>query len=386
MSLSPEALQRYARHLVLPQVGREGQERLGERSALVVGLGGLGSPAALYLAAAGVGRLGIVDDDVVAISNLQRQVLHGSAAVGMPKTDSARARLEELNPLVRVETWQTRLTRDNARGIFADYDVILDGTDHFATRYLVNDAALLEGKSNVHASVHRFEGQLSVFGVEGGPCYRCLHPEPPPPGSVPNCADGGVLGVLPGMLGAMQAAEALKLLLGIGSPLVGRLLVVETLSMRFREIGFERDAGCAWCGVQRPEALLEDYAAFCGESAEASNAPVDDGAGSVALTLTPAELSHRLARGDALLVLDVREEWERAIAAVDGTRLVPMQTIPAAALTLDKSAEVVVLCHHGVRSAMVADYLRASGFQRVLNLEGGIDRWSVEVDPSVPRY
>lgn len=385
MSLSAEALQRYARHLVLPQVGREGQSRLAERSALVVGLGGLGSPAALYLAAAGVGRLGIVDDDVVSVSNLQRQVLHGTAAIGAPKTDSARTRLEDLNPLVRIESWEMRLTRDNARGIFADYDVILDGTDHFATRYLVNDAALLEGKPNVHASVHRFEGQLSVFGMPDGPCYRCLHPEPPPPGSVPNCADGGVLGVLPGMLGAMQAAEALKLLLGIGTPMVGRLLVVETLSMRFREIGFDRDPGCAWCGATRPQELLGDYAAFCGEQTGGDTMQDGDAEGS-ATAVTPAALAMRMARGDALIVLDVREDWERAVASIEGTRSVPMQTIPAAALTLDKGAEIVVVCHHGVRSAMVADYLRSSGFSRVLNLEGGIDRWSVEVDPSVPRY
>ncbi|MDH5234626.1 MAG: molybdopterin-synthase adenylyltransferase MoeB, partial [Gemmatimonadota bacterium] len=266
MPLSSEELQRYARHLVLPHVGREGQERLRDASALIVGLGGLGSPAALYLAAAGVGRLGVLDFDTVAVHNLQRQVLHDTAAVGTPKTDSARARLEALNPHVRIETWQTTLTRDNARGIIADYDVVLDGTDSFATRYLVNDACVLERRPNVHASIHRFEGQLSLFGAPGGPCYRCVHPEPPPAGSVPNCAEGGVLGVLPGLLGTLQATEALKLLLGIGAPMVGRLLVVDTLAMVFREFAVERDPACHWCGTRTARELLADYAAFCGDT------------------------------------------------------------------------------------------------------------------------
>ena len=389
MPLSSAELQRYARHLVLPQVGREGQERLRDASALVVGLGGLGSPAALYLAAAGVGRLGVLDFDTVAVHNLQRQVLHDTAAVDTPKTDSARARLEALNPHVRVETWQTTLTRENARGIIADYDVVLDGTDSFATRYLVNDACVLEGRVNVHASIHRFEGQLSVFGAPGGPCYRCLHPVPPPAGSVPDCAEGGVLGVLPGLLGTLQATEALKLLLGIGKSMVGRLMVVETLAMQFREIALERDPWCEWCGTRTARELLEDYAAFCGAAPAAPPAtalPPTRATPSGEREITPEVLAMRLARREALVVIDVREEWEHAITHLDGAELVPMSAIPSRVNSLPRDAEFVVFCHHGARSRMVADYLRASGFPRVLNLTGGIDRWSLTVDPSIPRY
>ncbi len=387
MPLSSDELQRYARHLVLPQVGESGQERLRASSALIIGLGGLGSPAALYLAAAGVGRLGVVDHDTVAVHNLQRQVLHDTAAIGLPKTASARARIEALNPHVRVDTWQVALTRENARGIIADHDVILDGTDTFATRYLVNDACVLERKPYVHASVHRFEGQLAVFGTEDGPCYRCLHPAPPPAGSVPSCAEGGVLGVLPGLLGTMQAAEALKLLLGIGTSMAGRMLVVDALATRFLEVGVARDPSCAWCATRTATALLEDYAAFCGErttvadpAARADDLPAD------ATTITPRELAMRLARGDRLRVIDVREAWELRTASLEAAEPIVMSSIPARQGTLPRDATYVVLCHHGTRSAMVADYLRSAGIARVLNLEGGIDRWSVEVDPSVPRY
>ncbi len=381
MSLAPEELQRYARHLVLPQVGREGQERLRAASVLVIGVGGLGSPAAMYLAAAGIGRLGLIDDDVVAVHNLQRQVLHDSPAIGAPKTASARARLEALNPHVRVDTWQTRLTPRNARGIIADYDVVVDGTDSFATRYLVNDACVLEHRPNVHASIHRFEGQLTVFGAEGAPCYRCVHPEPPPPGSVLDCAEGGVLGVLPGILGTLQATEALKLVLGIGTSMRGRLLVIDALSMRFHEITLEGDSACAWCGTHRATELLDDYAAFCGVSVPSTSAaaPTPERA------IVPAALAVRLVRGESL-VLDVREEWEVSAAPFEGALHLPMTEVPARHAELPRDREIVVLCHHGQRSAMVADYLRTTGFPRVLNLTGGIDRWSVEVDPSVPRY
>jgi sulfur-carrier protein adenylyltransferase/sulfurtransferase len=385
MPLSAEELQRYARHLVLPQVGRDGQERLRGSSVLVIGLGGLGSPAALYLAAAGVGRLGLLDRDTVAVHDLQRQVLHDTGAIGRAKTDSARARVEALNPHVVVDTWRTTLTRDNARGIIGDYDVVLDGTDNFATRYLVSDACVLERKRNVHASIHRFEGQLSVFGAADGPCYRCVHPEPPPPGSVPDCATGGVLGVLPGLLGTLQATEALKLLLGIGDPLIGRLLLVDTLAMRFREIAVERDPGCAWCATRSATALLPDYEAFCGAFPPAP--PVESGAaGDDEREIGPRELALRLARGDALFVLDVREEWEHRIGHLEGATLMPMQRVPAEHATLPRDRAVVVYCHRGMRSEMVAEYLRAAGFRHVLNLSGGIDRWSAEVDPSVPRY
>lgn len=387
MPLSPEELQRYARHLVLPQVGEAGQERLRASSALVVGAGGLGSPAALYLAAAGIGRLGLVDFDTVAVHNLQRQVLHDTAGVGTPKTESARRRLEALNPHVRIETWQTTLTPVNARGIVADYDVVLDGTDAFATRYLVNDACVLEGRPLVHASIHRFEGQLAVFATTDGPCYRCVHPEPPPAGSVPDCAEGGVLGVLPGLLGTLQATEALKLLLGIGVPLAGRLLHVDALAMRFREVLVGRDPACPWCATRERTALLEDYEAFCGTAVPApavsrARAVGDDDAREI----TPSALATRLARGDAVHVLDVREPWEHGVAALDVAERMPMATVPARHAALPRDRAIVVLCHHGTRSAMVADYLRAAGFPRVLNLAGGIDRWSLDVDPSVPRY
>ncbi len=378
MALSSEELQRYARHLVLPQVGRDGQERLRASSALVIGLGGLGSPAALYLAAAGIGRLGLLDDDVVAVHNLQRQVIHDSARIGTPKVVSARERIEALNPHVRVETWEARLAPHNARGIIGDYDVILDGTDSFATRYLVNDACLLERRPNVHASVHRFEGQLSVFAAEGGPCYRCVHPQPPPAGSVPDCAEGGVLGVLPGVLGALQATEALKLLLGIGVPLTGRLLVLDALAMRFHAISLDADPACAWCGTRTATTLLDDYAAFCG----ATPAPAVEPA---TREITPTALAPRLARGE-VVVVDVREGWERAAAPFDSALAIPMHEVPARQSDLPRDRELVILCHRGQRSAMVAEYLRASGFPRVLNLTGGIDRWSMEVDPGVPRY
>lgn len=389
MPLSSDELQRYARHLVLPQVGESGQERLRASSALIIGLGGLGSPAALYLAAAGVGRIGLLDHDTVALHNLQRQVIHDTVSVDRPKTVSARARIEALNPYVRIDTWQVALTRENARGIIADYDVVLDGTDTFATRYLVNDACVLERKPYVHASVHRFEGQLAVFGAADGPCYRCVHPAPPPAGSVPSCAEGGVLGVLPGLLGTMQATEALKLLLGIGAPLAGRMLIVEALAMRFHEVGVDRDPMCAWCATRTATALLDDYAAFCGEGSATgapSAMPLDESADDDATTITPRHLAVRLARGDRLRLIDVREAWELRTAALDAAEAIVMASILARQSALPRDATYVVMCHHGTRSGIVADYLRSAGLTRVLNLEGGIDRWSVEVDPSVPRY
>jgi sulfur-carrier protein adenylyltransferase/sulfurtransferase len=368
MPLSPDELQRYARHVVLPHVGTDGQERLRAASVLIIGLGGLGSPAALYLAAAGIGRLGLLDGDTVAVHNLQRQVVHDTASVGSAKTQSARARVEALNPHVRVETWQTMLTRENARGIVSDYDVVIDGTDSFATRYLINDACVLERRPLVQASVHRFEGQLSVFATAAGPCYRCLHPEPPPAGSVPNCAEGGVLGVLPGLLGTLQATEALKLILGIGTGMVGRLLLVDALTTRFHEVGVDRDPACAWCATRTATALLEDYAVFCGEAPNVV-VPTAEPSGAPSTTeIEPAALAVRLARGDAIRVIDVREPWEHQIAHLESATLVPMQTIPSAHHAWDRHAEYVVYCHHGMRSGMVADYLRATGFTRVLNL------------------
>ena len=372
--LSHNTAQRYARHLVLPHVGPAGQAKLRDARVLIVGVGGLGAPAALYLAAAGVGRLGLVDHDEVALHNLQRQVLFDTPSVGTPKTAAARTRLEALNPEVAIDTWQTALTRTNARGIIADYDVVLDCTDAFATRYLLNDACVLEGKPLVQASVHRFEGRLSVYATAEGPCYRCVHPTPPAPGTVANCATGGVLGVLPGILGALQATEAIKLVLGIGAPLVGRLLLVDALGAQMHEVALAKDPGCAWCGTRGQTELLADYEAFCG----APNV--------TARSITPDALATRLARGDRLVVLDVREGWEVEIAAVEGSVHLPMAEVPRRHTELPRDREIVVLCHHGMRSAMVADYLRSAGFPRVLNLTGGIDRWSVTVDRSVARY
>lgn len=378
MSLSAEDRERYARHLSLPQVGAVGQEKLRHASVLIVGLGGLGSPAALYLAAAGVGRLGLLDHDTVALHNLQRQILHDTAGVGRAKTESARARLEALNPSVTLDLWQVALTRENARGIVADYDVVLDGTDTFTTRYLLNDACVLERRPLVQASVHRFEGQLSVFATSDGPCYRCLHPEPPPAGSVPSCAEGGVLGVLPGLLGTLQATEAIKLIVGIGEPLIGRLLAVDALAMRFESVRFDRDPDCAWCARRTATTLLDDYATFCGEGPVPTISEDDR-------DIEPREAAAALARGE-LHLLDVREDWELATAAVPGATHVPMGMIPARQALLPRDRPIAVLCHHGMRSAMVADYLRAAGHRRVLNVTGGIDRWSLEADPSVPRY
>ncbi len=392
---SHNTAQRYARHLVLPHIGPAGQAKLRDARVLIVGVGGLGAPAALYLAAAGVGRLGLVDHDEVALHNLQRQVLFDTPSVGTPKTAAARTRLEALNPEVAIDTWQTALTRTNARGIIADYDVVLDCTDAFATRYLLNDACVLEGKPLVQASVHRFEGRLSVYATAEGPCYRCVHPTPPAPGSVADCATGGVLGVLPGILGALQATEAIKLVLGIGAPLVGRLLLVDALGAQMHEVALAKDPGCAWCGTRGQTELLADYEAFCGVATEptTSNAAPADAASSdaaspdaTARAITPDALATRLARGDRLVVLDVREGWEVEIAAVEGSVHLPMAEVPRRHTELPRDREIVVLCHHGMRSAMVADYLRSAGFPRVLNLTGGIDRWSVTVDRSVARY
>lgn len=378
MSLSAADRERYARHLSLPQVGADGQRKLRDASVLIVGLGGLGSPAALYLAAAGVGRLGLLDHDVVAVHNLQRQILHDTPSIGRAKTDSARERLQALNPALRLDTWQVALSRENARGIIADYDIVLDGTDTFATRYLLNDACVLERKPLVQASVHRFEGQLSVYATAEGPCYRCLHPEPPPAGSVPNCAEGGVLGVLPGLLGTLQATEAIKWIVGIGESLVGRLLAVDALTMRFEQVQFDRDPSCAWCARRSAQELLENYAAFCGE--EMALALSDN-----ARDISPSDAATALARGE-IVVLDVREDWELATVAVAGATHVPMAMIPAQQATLPRDRPIAVLCHHGMRSAMVADYLRAAGHGRIWNVTGGIDRWSVEVDSTLPRY
>ena len=381
MPLSNDEIQRYARHLILPDVGVEGQQRLKAARVLIVGAGGLGSPVALYLAAAGVGTLGLVDFDAVDVSNLQRQILHGTKDVGRSKLDSARARLGDVNPHVRVETHDARLTSANALDIIGRYDIVVDGTDNFATRYLTNDACVLLGKPNVYGSIFRFEGQASVFGLDDGPCYRCLFPEPPPPGSVPSCAEGGVLGVLPGIVGTIQATEAIKLVLGIGETLAGRLLLIDALSMQFRAMTLRKDPACPACGTRTITALI-DYDEFCGAPTSGAIHHADD-----VLEITPLELADRLSRArDTFDLIDVREPGEWAIARIDGARLIPLAQIPSSIRSLDKSRDIVVMCRSGVRSADAIRFMQREGFTRVKNLAGGILRWSADVDPRVPRY
>ncbi|MDB4916010.1 MAG: UBA/THIF-type binding, MoeZ/MoeB fmaily protein [Gemmatimonadetes bacterium] len=386
-SLSPEELQRYHRHLILPDVGEDGQRRLKAARVLLVGAGGLGSPIALYLAAAGVGHLGVIDADVVDTSNLQRQVLFGTRDVGKPKVAAAETRLHDLNPHVSIASFHAKLTSANALDILRGYDIVVDGSDNFPTRYLVNDACVLLGKPNVHGSVIRFDGQATVFGAEGGPCYRCLFPEPPAPGTVPNCAEGGVFGVLPGLIGVIQATETIKLITGAGESLVGRLLLVDALRMRFRTIELEADPECRACGTHEIT-TLQDYDAFCGltsgSTAATMTTDIDNDAGPG--EITPARLDQRLRAGHAITVVDVREPYEWSIARIGDARLIPLNSLPQAAHSLSRDAEIVVYCHHGMRSEAAAQWLGDQGFNRVLNLVGGIDRWSLEVDPSVRRY
>jgi sulfur-carrier protein adenylyltransferase/sulfurtransferase len=374
--LDNDEILRYSRHLVLPHVGLEGQRKLKGSRVLLVGAGGLGSPAALYLAAAGVGELGIVDFDAVELTNLQRQLLHGTADVGRRKVDSARERIEEINPRVRVRPHDTRLTSANALDILRDYEVVVDGTDNFPTRYLINDACVLLGIPNVYGSIFRFEGQASVFATAGGPCYRCLFPEPPPPHTVPDCAEGGVLGVLPGLIGTIQATETIKLLLGIGEPLIGRLLLVDALRMQMRALTLPRNPDCPACGTRELRELI-DYDAFCMGHSEARNGVPE---------MTPAELRERLSRGEPLDLIDVREPDEWGISHLPGARLVPLATLGDELPSLDRSRDIVVYCKGGARSARAARQLRDAGFTRVSHLAGGIARWGEEVDPGMPKY
>src|SRR5438034_507462 len=375
--LSHEEILRYSRHLILPDVGVEGQKKLKAARVLLVGAGGLGSPAALYLAAAGVGTLGLVDFDVVDKTNLQRQILHGTSAVGTPKLESARARIQDLNPNVQVETFETRLTSENALDIIREFDVVADGTDNFPTRYLVNDACVLLGKPNVYGSIFRFEGQASVFYAKEGPCYRCLYAEPPPAGLVPSCAEGGVLGVLPGIVGSIQAIEAIKLILGAGQPLIGRLVLFDALKMQFRELKLEKDPACPVCGRNPTVTTLIDYEAFCGIGAEPAYAGPE---------ISAEQLEAEWERNPALVVVDVREPHEPEIAHIEGTKLIPLSELPGRLGELDGHAEIVTHCHHGVRSMKALEILRRAGFSKVRCLQGGIDAWSVAVDPEVPRY
>jgi len=374
--LSVEEIVRYGRHLSLDEVGPEGQRLLKSARVLIVGAGGLGSPASLYLAAAGVGTLGLVDFDHVDRSNLQRQILYGESDVGRPKLAAAQERLRDMNPHVQVATHPTRLSAQNAQAIVADYDLVVDGTDNFATRYLVNDVCVLVGRPNVYGSVLRFDGQVSVFALDDGPCYRCLFREPPPPGLVPSCGEAGVMGVLPGIVGSLQAMEAIKLITGIGEPLVGRLLLIDALDMTFRTIEVRKDPACPVCGT-REITLLRDYDEYCGES------PARVGA--AAAEISPAELAARLSQGEPLTLIDVREPHEWEIARLEGAQLVPLGKLSEAIDTLPRDREAIVYCHHGMRGGRAAAQLAAAGF-RATNLTGGIDRWSLEVDASIPRY
>jgi len=375
--LSHEEILRYSRHLILPDVGVEGQKKLKAARVLLVGAGGLGSPAALYLAAAGVGTLGLVDFDVVDKTNLQRQILHGTSAVGTPKLESARARIQDLNPNVQVETFETRLTSQNALDIIREFDVVADGTDNFPTRYLVNDACVLLGKPNVYGSIFRFEGQASVFYAKEGPCYRCLYAEPPPAGLVPSCAEGGVLGVLPGIIGSIQAMETIKLIVGAGEPLIGRLLLFDALKLQFRELKLEKDPDCPVCGRNPTVTQLIDYEAFCGIGAE----PVYDGA-----DVTADEVKGELDAGKELVLLDVRDPHEYEITHIDGAKFIPLGELPARLNELDDHADVVTYCHHGARSLKALEILKAAGFAKVRSLRGGIDAWAVNVAREMPRY
>ena len=375
--LSHEEVLRYSRHLILPDVGVEGQRKLKAAKVLLVGAGGLGSPAALYLAAAGVGTIGIVDFDVVDATNLQRQILHGTSTIGIPKLESARQRIEDLNPNVHVEMLATRLTSENALDIIREYDIVADGTDNFPTRYLVNDACVLLGKPNVYGSIFRFEGQASVFYAKEGPCYRCLYAEPPPAGLVPSCAEGGVLGVLPGIIGSVQALEAIKLIIGRGETLIGRLLLFDALRLKFRELKLERDPDCPVCGRNPTIKTLIDYEAFCGVVEE----PAYDGAEVAAL-----DLKAELDAGREILLLDVREQHEQEITEIEGSRLIPLGQLPDRLGEVADHTEIVTYCHHGGRSLKAVEILRAAGFSKVRSLRGGIDAWAVNVDPEMPRY
>ncbi|HIQ29996.1 MAG TPA: molybdopterin-synthase adenylyltransferase MoeB [Candidatus Caldiarchaeum subterraneum] len=379
VSLSYAEIKRYGRHLIIPEVGLNGQKKLKAASVLIVGAGGLGSPLSLYLAAAGVGRIGLVDFDRVDSSNLQRQILYTELDVGKPKLEVAKARLEAMNPYIEVETYETRLTSENALEIMEDYDVIVDGTDNFPTRYLVNDASVLLGKPNVYGSIFRFDGQVSVFYAKHGPCYRCLYPEPPPPGLVPSCAEGGVLGVLPGIIGALQANEVIKLILGVGEPLIGRLLLFDALHMSFRELKVKKDRSCPVCGENPRVRELIDYEAFCGLTQEQQ-------AQASTFQITPEELKEKLERGERIILLDVREPVEYEICRLEGATLVPLSKLPEYVNRLSQTEDIVVYCHTGMRSAMAVKLLRDLGFTRVKNLAGGIDAWAVRIDPKMPRY
>ena len=381
--LSNQEVARYSRHLIMPEVGMEGQLKLKASSVLCIGAGGLGSPVAMYLAAAGVGRIGIVDFDIVDYSNLQRQIIHGTPDVGRPKLDSASDRLNAINPEIHVETYNEALSSSNALRLLGGYDVIVDGTDNFPTRYLVNDACVLLGKPNVYGSIFRFEGQASVFATKGGPCYRCLYPEPPPPGLVPSCAEGGVLGILPGVVGTIQATEAVKLIIGVGEPLINRFMIYDALRMKFRELKLRKDPECPVCGDTPSVTELIDYELFCGMTVEpvatTSSSDSDE-------AISVEQLKLELDGDDELFLLDVREPEEFQICRIPGSTLIPLGELPGRLVELEGRSEMVVHCKSGVRSAKAVKLLREAGFKKAKNLSGGILSWIDVVDPSLPKY
>ena len=389
-SLSNEEVARYSRHLIMPEVGMEGQRKMKAASVLLIGAGGLGSPLGLYLAAAGIGRLGLVDFDVVDASNLQRQILHGTKDIGRPKLDSAKDRLSDINPHVQIDTHSVALRSENALDIVKNYDVIIDGTDNFQTRYLANDASVLLGKPNVYGSIFRFDGQASVFyPAAGGPCYRCLYPEPPPPGLVPSCAEGGVLGILPGIVGVIQATEAIKLIIGQGEPLIGRLLLFDALKMKFRELKLRRNPACPLCGDNPTIKELIDYDQFCGVTPQSASAGKDTAeAAADDWEITVTDLKKRLDRGDKLTIIDVREphEWQIANLEKYGSRLIPLGQVKDRLSEISQDEDVVLHCKMGGRSAKAYETLKNAGYTRIRNLKGGITAWADQVDTSMPKY
>ncbi|SPE43271.1 putative adenylyltransferase/sulfurtransferase MoeZ (Includes: Sulfur carrier protein CysO adenylyltransferase; Sulfur carrier protein CysO sulfurtransferase) [Candidatus Sulfopaludibacter sp. SbA3] len=385
VALTKEEILRYSRHLIIPEVGIEGQQKLKAAKVLLVGAGGLGAPLGLYLAAAGVGRIGIVDFDVVDFTNLQRQVIHATPDVGKKKLDSAAAKMQAINPALRIDKHEVALSSENALDILKDYDLVVDGTDNFPTRYLVNDACVLLGKPNVYGSIFRFEGQATVFAYEGGPCYRCLYPEPPPPGLVPSCAEGGVLGILPGTIGLIQATETVKLILGIGTPLVGRLLLYDALGMKFRELKLRKNPECPVCGDHRTITKLIDYDQFCGVPQPSVQPPaqetqVNEG------EIDVVELKAKMDRGDKFVLIDVREPHEYRICNIPGAQLIPLGEFPRHVAEFDKDADIVIHCRSGMRSAKACAVLKQNGFPRVRNVVGGILAWADKVDPTMPKY
>jgi len=379
VSLNNDEILRYSRHLIMPEVGMEGQLKIKGAKVLCIGAGGLGSPLALYLGAAGVGTIGVVDFDVVDYTNLQRQIIHSTADVGKKKLDSAAEKLKAINPFLNIKKFDTRLSSENALELFKDFDIIADGTDNFPTRYLVNDACVLTGKPNVYASIFRFEGQASIFALPQGPCYRCLYPEPPPPGLVPSCAEGGVLGILPGLLGVIQATETIKLILGKGDPLIGRLLLVDALGMKFRELKLRKNPDCPACGKNPTITKLIDYEEFCGIRGEEQEVEISEG------DIQVEELKRRLDAGEDIFVLDVREPHEYDICNIGG-HLIPLGDLPKRISELDSSKEIVAQCRSGARSAKAVAFLKQSGFKKVHNLAGGILAWADRIDPTMPKY